>query len=281
MTSRRDLLDRETFGPWALVTGASSGIGREFARQLAASGLDVVLSARRQAELAALAAELEAAHGVKCRAVAVDLAVPGGAETLADATRDLDVGLVVSNAGTGVPGEFLAAEPGDLDAIVHLNVVAHAGLAHHFGRRLARRGRGGILLVGALGARGGIPYMAHAAATKAYVESLGTGLHVELAPRGVRVTVLVPGPTDTPVLAQFGIDPGALPMKPIAAERSAAEALRALRANRATVVPGALVRLAHALVPASLSRRMMARMFTRGLALKAAAAEPRATSREG
>lgn len=268
MTSQPLLVDRETFGPWALVTGASSGIGREFARQLAAHGFDLVLAARRGAELNALAAELEERRGVRCRPVVVDLARPGGAEAIGETTGDLDVGLVVSNAGTGTPGDFLRADLEDLHAVIHLNVVAHADLAHHFGRRLVRRGRGGLLLVGALGALQGIPYMAHAGGTKAYVESLGNGLHVELRRHGVHVTVLVPGPTDTPVLAKFGIAPDELPMKPISAERCVAEALRALAANRATIVPGARMRLLHAVVPSSLSRRMMARMFARGLALK-------------
>src|SRR5262249_55019311 len=155
--------------PWAVVTGASSGIGAEFARQLAASGLHLVLAARRASALEALGAELAQRYDVTCRALSVDLSRAGAVGAIEEATGDLDVGLVVSNAGTGFPGEFLAASRDELHAIVNLNAVATLDLAHAFGRRLAARKRGGLLLVGALGGSEGIPLMANAGATKAFV----------------------------------------------------------------------------------------------------------------
>ncbi len=264
--ARARLLDPERFGPWALITGASAGIGREFARQLAAHGLNLVLTARRGAELAALGAELEARYGVQCRAVPLDLTRDEALATLADATRELDVGLVISNAGDAVPGEFLATPREELRAIVRVNVLAQLEVAHHFGRRLAARGRGGLVLVGALGATRGVPFMANAAATKAYVHSLGEALHLELGRQGITVTVLMPGPTNTEALAKLGIEKP--PMKPLGVEQCVTETLRALAANRARIVPGRLFRVLFGLLPASVTRSQSAKMFAATLKAK-------------
>jgi uncharacterized protein len=265
-------IDSSRFGPWAVVTGASSGIGREFARQLSAQGIHLVLAARRGKELEALGRELAQRDGTRQRAAEVDLTKPDAIATLEAATRDLDVGLVVSNAGDAVPGEFLKANREDMHHIVKLNVVAQLDVAHHFGRRLAARKRGGLVLVGALGASEGIPFMAHAAATKAYVHSLGKALHIELGKQGVTVTVLMPGPIATPALGRLGIENP--PVKPLGVEPCVSEALRALHAGRSTIVPGRLFRVMSALVPASVARSQTAKMFEPSLRLKPGSAPP-------
>ena len=154
-------LDKGQFGPWALVTGASSGIGKEFARQIAASGVNVVLVARRDVLLAELGRAISQEFDVQYRALAMDLSQEGFIERLDDATYDLDIGLVVSNAGTGNPGEFLKHDRQLLQATLRLNTMAHLDITHHFGQKLGERGRGGIILVGALGAENGIPCMAN------------------------------------------------------------------------------------------------------------------------
>jgi uncharacterized protein len=255
-------VNADQFGPWAVVTGASSGIGREFARQLAAAGINVVLVARRLAMLQDLEAALAGHYGIDSRAVGVDLSDPGALTLIADATADIDVGLLVSNAGAALPGPFLDSSLEAQRAILRLNTAAHLGLSHHFGERLARRGRGGIVLVSALGAIHGVPYIANTAATKAYVASLGAGLHVELAKHGVHVTVLHPGPTRTPAMAELGLDSDKMPIPPMAPDDCAREALRALARNRARCIPGRISRVTAALVPATLSRSMMARMLS-------------------
>jgi short-subunit dehydrogenase len=184
---------KHVYGPWALVTGASSGIGEEFARKGAANGIHVVLLARREERLKEVAAGLTARYGVQARAVAAGLGRDGILDRVTGATGDLDIGLVVSNAGAGNPGPFISLPRERLREIVQLNVIAHLDLAHHFGQRLAKRGRGGIVLVSAVAAAGGLPYMANDSATKAYPLNLGEALHVELRPAGVHVTVLAPG----------------------------------------------------------------------------------------
>jgi short-subunit dehydrogenase len=261
-------VNAEQFGPWAVVTGASSGIGREFAHQLAAEGINVVLVARRLTILQDLAAELAARYNVDSRVVAVDLSNPAALTPIADATADIDVGLLVSNAGVALSGPFLDSSLQAQREILRLNTAAHLGLCHHFGERLGRRGRGGILLVSALGAVHGVPYMANAAATKAYVTSLGAGLHGELAKHGVHVTVLHPGPTRTPALGDLGLDPEKLPISPMAPDVCAREALRALARNRASCIPGRINRVTAALVPAAVTRSMMSRMLSRPTAVK-------------
>jgi len=265
-------IDRERFGPWALVTGASSGIGKEFARQIAASGINVVLVARRDASLADLGRTISQEFDVQCRALAMDLSQEGFIVRLADATRDIDIGLVVSNAGTGNPGEFLMLDRQLLQATLQLNTMAHLDITHHFGAKLAERRRGGLILVGAMGAENGVPCMANDGAAKAYVHSLGEALHYEFKPLGVYVTVLAAGFTNTAVLEKFGLDPKTMPMKPMSVEQCVSEGLSGLLNNRSRIVPGRMNRIMNALVPASLARKMEADLLRKGLVSRSAVA---------
>lgn len=229
---------RPAYGPWAVVTGASDGIGRAFAHELAAAGLDLVLVARREVVLQALAAELTHRHTIRVRVVAVDLADPAGPATLLAATDDLDVGLLVAAAGFGTSGPFL---DGDLDAeldMLAVNCRAVAALSHAFGKRLAARGRGGLILMSSLVAFQGVPRAAHYAATKAYVQSLAEGLHHELAPRGVDVLASAPGPVHSGFAARAAMTMG-LAQTP----REVAVASLAALGRRATVRPGLLAKL--------------------------------------
>jgi short-subunit dehydrogenase len=268
-------LDSQRFGPWALVTGASSGIGKEFSQQIAAAGINVVLVARRESVLADVGNSIARDFRVQYRVLAMDLSQEGFIGRLAEGTDDLNIGLVVSNAGTGNSGEFLSLDRQLLQATLRLNTLAHLDIAHHFGRRLAQRGKGGMILVGAMGAENGVPRMANDGAAKAYVHSLGQALHYEFKPLGVHVTVLPPGPTDTPVLMKLGFDPRTMPMRPLSVEQCVSEGLVALKENRSRVVPGRLNRIMNALVPASVQRTMMAKMFSKAIADKLAAARDR------
>lgn len=256
MPSSSKRVDLRRFGPWAIVTGASSGIGQEFARQLAASGLNVALVARRRAALESLGSELAKTFGVAYRIIALDLTGDDFIGRLAEATRDLDIGLVISNAGTATTGDFLTIEQRAWEQDLRLNTKAHLDVAHHFGQHLAERKRGGLLLVSSTAALQGIPFSAEYSAAKAYVRTLGEALHVEFLRAGVHVTVLLPGATDTPLLAASGFDPKRLPVKPMSTQQCVAEGLAALSANHATHIAGRLNRILAATMPRPLAIRM-------------------------
>lgn len=182
------------YGPWALVTGASDGIGRAIAEQLAQDGFNLVLVARRQEALDALAAELARA-GVETRVVASDLGPRGGAAQLDKATAELDIGLVVAAAGFGTSGALLEATlETELD-MVDLNCRSVVEVSTVFGRRLANRGRGGLVLFSSVLAFQGAAGAANYAATKAFVQTLADGLSRELKSKGVDVLATAPGPT--------------------------------------------------------------------------------------
>src|SRR5260370_3741574 len=231
------LLDKQQFGPWALVTGASSGIGPEFARQIAAAGINLVVVGRLGALLNEVGSHMRRDVGVQFRALTMDLSQEGFIPKLAEHTKDLDIGLVVSNAGTANPGEFLKLDRQLLEETLRLNTMSHLDIAHYFGRKLAVRRRGGLILVGAMGAENGIPCIANDGGAKAYVHSLGEALHYEFKPLGVYVTVLAAGFTNTPLLEKSGFDPKTMPMKPMIFDHSQSDALRAPLENHSTLVP--------------------------------------------
>ncbi len=265
MTPRRTPINKDIYGPWALITGASSGIGEEFARQLAQSGLNLVLVARRLSALKTLGSELAKVYGIQYRAVDLDLTSDSYLERLEATTLDLDIGLVISNAGSIHAGEFITVDQQIWQQDLRLNAKAHLDLAYYFGQRLARRKRGGLLLVSSTAALQGIPFSAEYAAAKAYVLTLGEGLHNELQKVGVHVTVLLPGATDTPLLAASGFDLPAI-LKPMSVEQCVAEGLAALSVNRATHIAGRMNRMLAALMPRRLATRMYGSMSAQVLA---------------
>jgi short-subunit dehydrogenase len=223
------------YGPWAVVTGASSGIGRALAIELAAKGLDLVLVARRQPELEQLAAELSAGHGVQVRVLAADLAAATALTRIETETQDLDVGLFVAAAGFGTAGEFLDADLETELAMLDVNCRAVMRLSLHFGKRLAERSRGGLILFGSLVGYQGTPRTAHYAATKAYVQTFAEALHIELAPKGVDVLSSAPGPVDSGFANRSNMKMGAAE-KPETVARATLAAL----GKRMTVTPGPL-----------------------------------------
>jgi len=194
------------YGPVALVTGASSGIGRSFARALAARGLDVVLVSRRIDRLEALAAELEADRGVRATICAADLIRPDAAQTILDATAGLDIGLVVSNAGFGLKGEHAANDPQAIAEMIAVNCTTPALLTRGFIPRLRVRGRGGMILTSSVEGLIGCPYSAAYSASKGFVNNLGEALWAELSPEGLDVLTILPGATDTEAAGLQGID---------------------------------------------------------------------------
>ncbi len=237
LSQREEKRIRERYGPWAVVTGASSGIGRELARTLADCGVNLMLAARRENPLSEVSREARAA-GVEARTLPVDLGAPAGVAALLDAARDMDVGLLVAAAGFGSGGPFLQSNLRDELDMIQVNCSALLALTHHFAPRFRARGRGGILLLSSMVAFQGAPYAANYAATKAYVQSLAEALHVELKPQGVDVLAAAPGPTRSGFAERANMQMGLA----LEARDMAAPILRAL-GRKSTVLPGGLTKL--------------------------------------
>ena len=227
------------YGSWAVVTGASSGIGRSFAHQLARAGMNVVLVARSEDALNRTADELRSQYAVQTRVLALDLSSAVTREILDQETLDLDVGLLVNNAAIEQRGTFVRHSPEELSDVIRVNVTAPTDLAQRFGRRFVDRQRGGIIFVsGSIGYQG-VPYLANYAATKAHQVHLAEALYYELRPYGVDVLGLSPGLTKTPMVGRMeeSIRFGRIGMLQLCPDRVAKVGLRHL-GRRPSVVAG-------------------------------------------
>ncbi len=195
---------REKYGEWALVTGASAGIGLEFARALAREGMSIVLTARREERLNALAAELRQNFHVDTRVVAVDLAAADGADRRADAVADLPIAFLVNNAGFGYAGRFDKLAIDRLRAMVVVNCVVPVVLTSRIMPGMVKRGRGAVIIVGSVAGRQPLPLHAVYSATKGFDLLFGEGLWGEMRGTGVDALVIEPGPTKTEFQAVAG-----------------------------------------------------------------------------
>ena len=193
------------FGPTALITGASDGIGRAFAGALAAKGFDLVLVARREDVLQGLARDLVAGHGIKVQVIAADLSTSQGITDVLAGTADMPVGLLVAAAGFGSVGPFLEQDAATEANMVDVNCRAVVDLTHAIGQRMARARKGGIILFGSVVGFQGVPWSATYAATKGFVQSFAEGLAVELRPLGISVLSVAPGPVGTGFAARAGM----------------------------------------------------------------------------
>jgi short-subunit dehydrogenase len=247
----------------ALITGASSGLGLEFAELLAAQKVNLVLAARRKEPMEKLAAELRRRHGVDVIVEPIDLAAPGAAARLKSGLdeKSLQIDILVNNAGYGLHDDFLETPLERTTDMIQLNITALTELSFVFGRDMATRGSGRILLVASLLAFQPVPAFAVYAATKSYVLSFGEALHDELRPHGVVVTSLCPGHIETGFDAAAGapVSPllRLLTMKP----RPVAETgLRALSHGKASVTAGFMNKVAafsNRVTPRSMQRAIM------------------------
>ena len=226
------------YGPAALVTGASNGIGRAIAARLASYGLDLVLVARNETALGEIAADLAARHGIGVTVIAADLAEPGAVDAVLGHPATKRVGLLVAAAGFGSAGRFDELPLADELAMVDVNCRAVVALAHGIAPRLVARGQGGMILFASLVGWQGTPFAATYAATKAFVQSFGEALHRELRPAGVDVLVAAPGPVAT----GFGDRAGMALTMTDTADIVAADILRAL-GKRGQIAPGRVGRL--------------------------------------
>ncbi len=219
---------RTHYGPAAIVTGASSGIGRAFAEALGARGLDLLLVARRLDRLEDLAHTMRAQHGVRVNNCQIDLSRPNACEAIADAASGLDVGLIVSNAGFAMKGDHAGNDPAAMTEMLMVNCHVPLQLTRAFIPRLRARGRGGIILTSSVEGLIGCPYSAAYSSSKALVKALGEALWAELRPDGIDVLTLCPGATESEAAAKSGVDPATIKYL-MKAEDVAALALANLR----------------------------------------------------
>jgi uncharacterized protein len=229
---------RAKYGPWAVVIGAAQGLGAEFSRQIAELGLSTVMVALEDDELGGLSGTLQRQYGIETRTVVGDITARDTQDQLVSATSDLDVGLVVYNAGLAVRGLWLDTSLSDHMRMIETNVRSPLLVLREFVPAMAARERGGIVLLSSMSGLQGSPLLATYAATKAYSLNLALSLWDELRPLGIDVTALVPGATDTPGFRESSPRTSRLTPKPMRVEPVVRAALEAL-GSRPAVVAGA------------------------------------------
>jgi short-subunit dehydrogenase len=231
-------------GKWALVTGASAGIGKALATELAAGGANLVLSARRRDRLEQLAAELSARYGVRAEVCPSDLGTPAAPREIFDFTssRGIEVDVLINNAGFGASGEFTAIPIERLLEMVQVNCAAVTHLTHlYLGGMIARR-RGYVMILASTAAFQGVPFMSLYAATKGFDLLLAEGLAEEARQYGVHVTALCPGQTESEFFEVAGTAGNKRAGKETA-EKVARTVLAALAKGKSFVISGAMNKL--------------------------------------
>lgn len=225
----------ERYGPWALVAGASEGVGAAFAEGLAARGVNVVLLARRQAVLDEVARAIRSRHGVETRTLEIDLAAADAASRVLAGVADLEIGFFVYCAGADPDyRHFLASPLGTAESMVHRNCIVPMQLCHPLAGPMVERGRGGIVIFGSGAGFAGAPNMVAYAASKAFDMVFAEALWTELKPKGVDVLGLILGETDTPALRRLRHDRGlAGPDEPVKSAASVQEVIDDAFANLA------------------------------------------------
>jgi short-subunit dehydrogenase len=227
-------------GTWALVTGASSGIGAEFARRLAERGVNLFLVARSVERLERLASDLSRVNGIEARSLAVDLSTVDGPITLLDTVGSTGIFVehVVNNAGFGSAGPFVSLDPSREASMVRLNSEAVVTLTRGFLEPMVSAGRGGVINVASTAAFQAVPYMATYGATKAFVLSFTSALVAELRGTGVRAMALCPGPVRTGFQAAAGIERPGIALAELTSRQTVESGLAAYDRGDAVCVPG-------------------------------------------
>ena len=200
------MIDMDRYGPWAVIAGGSEGVGASFAHQLADAGLNLVLIARKPGPLEETAAEVRA-KGVEVRTLELDLLDPSALKAVRSVTDDVEVGLLIFNAGANSYGhDFVTGDLDRVQGVIDLNITSQLQLTHHFGALMRERGRGGIILVGSLAGYMGQAQISIYSAVKAFSRVFAEGLWLELREHGVDVLELVLGVTRTPAMARAGLN---------------------------------------------------------------------------
>ena len=248
------------YGPWALVTGASSGIGLELAEQLASAGLNLIICARNKDRLQHIENQIRRRYAIEILSIVADMSEQSAIDHLIHQIQHIEIGLVVLSAGYGTSGLFKDSSLYTEIDMLHVNCEAVLQLTHHYVQQFIVRGKGGIILLSSMVAFQGVPYAAHYAATKAYVQSLGEALSVELKPFGVDVLSAAPGPVQT----NFGNRANMTMLQSLRPSEIGVPILKAL-GRKSTVLPGRLTKiLVYALrtVPRFVKIRIMQKVMS-------------------
>ncbi|MEJ8818652.1 SDR family NAD(P)-dependent oxidoreductase [Lacibacter sp. H407] len=188
---------KNKYGQWAVVTGASSGIGLELATKLAEAGFNLIINARNLEKLKTVERELKSKHPVEIKVVDADVSETAGIDKIIQSTQGLNVGLLITSAGYGTSGLFLTTSLHAEINMLRVNCEAVLSLTHYFSQIFKQQQRGGIVFLSSLVAFQGVPYSANYAASKAYVQSFAEALAVELKPFGIDILAAAPGPVDS------------------------------------------------------------------------------------
>lgn len=188
---------KNKYGAWAIVTGASSGIGLELATQLADAGFNLIINSRHLEKLQAVEKEIKSKYPVDIKIVAADVSESAGIDEIIQTARSLSVGLLITSAGYGTSGLFLDTSLHSEINMLKVNCEAVLSLTHYFSQVFTQQKRGGIIFLSSLVAFQGVPYSANYAASKAYIQSLAEALAIELKPFGIDVLAAAPGPVNS------------------------------------------------------------------------------------
>jgi len=251
----------QQYGPWAIVAGASEGLGAEYAHELAARGLNLILVARREELLQSLATQLSDRYRIRTKPLVLDLSSPDAAERIIHHTMDLEVGLLIYNAAYSAVGPFLERSMDDHLREIHTNIHSPFKLAFLLGQRLIARKRGGIVLMSSLSAFQGSAYISTYAATKAFNIILAESLWDEWRTRGVDVLVCISGAVTTPnYVASEPTETGSFSDSTMQPAQVVREALAAL-GKQPYVIPGRMNRIASFIMRHLLPRRLSIRFM--------------------
>lgn len=223
------------YGPWAIVTGASSGIGYAMAKTLAESGLNLIINARNKRKLEEMSEQFASSYGVQVIPVAADLATSEGLEKVIQSTRNKEIGLFIPSAGYGTSGLFIDSSLQEEINMIRVNAEAVMSLTHYFSQMFVKQKRGGIIFLSSIVAFQGVPFAANYASTKAYIQSFAEGLALELKPHGVDVLSAAPAPVESGFGKRANMNMGRA-MKP---EELIVPILKSL-GKRTLVIPGLL-----------------------------------------
>jgi len=225
---------KNQYGEWAIVTGASSGIGLELATQLAKAGFNLIINARSEERLRNAERQLKG-YDIQVELAIADVSESTGIEKVIQTSKGLNVGLLVNNAGYGTSGLFVESSLHAEITMLRVNCEAVLSLTHYFSQKFKQQGRGGIIFLSSLVAFQGVPYAANYAATKAYVQSFAEALAVEMKPFGVDVLAAAPGPVES----GFGQRANMKMNNSISPDKLGVPILRAL-GKQSNVIPGLL-----------------------------------------